>query len=97
SGPPLKPWERAGSSSGPAPFKPASAGSTSDVVEALGTTIPSEIVPTNNTISVGSRARELYKAGLHTPQAIVETSIPEIAKTIFESASWDAQDLSHYG
>ncbi|GJV89374.1 peroxisomal membrane protein 13 [Tanacetum coccineum] len=51
SGPPPKPWERGGSSSGHAPFKPASAGSTSDVVEAFGTSRPGEIVPTNNTTS----------------------------------------------
>ncbi|XP_059659952.1 peroxisomal membrane protein 13-like [Cornus florida] len=42
--PPPKPWERAGSSSGPAPFKPPSSGSTSDVVEASGTAKPGEIV-----------------------------------------------------
>ncbi|KAJ4968496.1 hypothetical protein NE237_015197 [Protea cynaroides] len=44
--PPPKPWERAGSSSGPAPFKPPSPGSTSDVVEASGTAKPGEIVST---------------------------------------------------
>uniref|UniRef100_M1BUM4 Peroxin-13 n=3 Tax=Solanum TaxID=4107 RepID=M1BUM4_SOLTU len=48
SSPPPKPWERAGSSSGPAPFKPPSAGSTSDVVEASGTARPGEIVSTAN-------------------------------------------------
>lgn len=42
--PPPKPWERAGSSSGPAPFKPPSGGSTSDVVESSGTAKPGEIV-----------------------------------------------------
>ena len=48
--PPPKPWERAGtSSSGPAPFKPPSAGSTSDIVEASGTAKPGEIVSTSNT------------------------------------------------
>lgn len=41
--PPQKPWERAGPSSGPAPFKPTSAGSTSDVVEASGTAQPGEV------------------------------------------------------
>ncbi|KAK9287357.1 hypothetical protein L1049_015774 [Liquidambar formosana] len=41
---PPKPWERAGSSSGPAPFKPPSSGSTSDVVEASGIAKPGEIV-----------------------------------------------------
>ncbi|CAK9134919.1 unnamed protein product [Ilex paraguariensis] len=46
SSPPPKPWERAGSSSGPAPFKPPSAGSTSGVVEASGTAKPGEIVST---------------------------------------------------
>ena len=56
--PPLKPWERAGGSSGPTPFKPPSAGSTSDVVEASGTARPGEIVQssgntTNNTNAVG--------------------------------------------
>ncbi|KAI3461766.1 hypothetical protein Pfo_018429 [Paulownia fortunei] len=45
-GPPPKPWERAGSSSGPAPFKPPSAGNTSDVVEASGTAQPGEVVST---------------------------------------------------
>lgn len=45
-GSPPKPWERAGSSSGPAPFKPSSAGNTSDVVEASGTANPGEIVTT---------------------------------------------------
>ncbi|XP_022875156.1 peroxisomal membrane protein 13-like [Olea europaea var. sylvestris] len=44
SSPPPKPWERAGSSSGPAPFKAPSAGSTSDVVEASGTARPGEVV-----------------------------------------------------
>ncbi|GJX17293.1 hypothetical protein Tco_0218125 [Tanacetum coccineum] len=43
----------------------------------------------------GSRARALYKAGLRTPQAIVEAFIPEIAKTVFESASWDAQGKAY--
>ncbi|CAK9137478.1 unnamed protein product [Ilex paraguariensis] len=51
--PPPKPWERVGSSSGPGPFKPPSAGSTSDVVEASGTAKPGEIVATaeRNTIA----------------------------------------------
>ncbi|KAG6537901.1 hypothetical protein ZIOFF_003004 [Zingiber officinale] len=44
--PPPKPWERAGDSSSPAPFKPPSSGNTSDVVEASGTAKPGEIVPT---------------------------------------------------
>ncbi|NP_001388328.1 Peroxisomal membrane protein 13 isoform 2 [Zea mays] len=46
SGPPPKPWERSGTegTSGPAPFKPPSGGSTSDVVEASGTAKPSENV-----------------------------------------------------
>ncbi|KAL7596490.1 hypothetical protein Lser_V15G27853 [Lactuca serriola] len=42
----------------------------------------------------GCRARALYKAGLRTTQAIAEASIPEIAKAVFESSSWDAQDNS---
>ncbi|KAK6927419.1 DNA polymerase theta-like, helix-turn-helix domain [Dillenia turbinata] len=40
----------------------------------------------------GSRARALYKAGLRTAQAIAEASIPEIAKALFESSSWAAQE-----
>lgn len=44
SPPPPKPWERAASSSAPAPFKPPSAGSTSDVVESSGTARCGEIV-----------------------------------------------------
>uniref|UniRef100_A0A0E0P281 Peroxin-13 n=1 Tax=Oryza rufipogon TaxID=4529 RepID=A0A0E0P281_ORYRU len=44
SNPPPKPWERAGTSSGPAPFKPPSGGSTSDIVEASGTAKPGEVV-----------------------------------------------------
>ncbi|CAK7322669.1 unnamed protein product [Dovyalis caffra] len=56
--PPLKPWERAGGSSGATPFKPPSAGSTSDVVDASGTARPGEIVQssgntTNNINAVG--------------------------------------------
>ncbi|KAL2525525.1 Helicase and polymerase-containing protein TEBICHI [Abeliophyllum distichum] len=39
----------------------------------------------------GSRARALYKAGLRTPQAIAEASVPEIAKVLFETSSWTAQ------
>jgi hypothetical protein len=42
--PPPKPWERAGTSSGPAPFKPPSGGTTSDVVEASGTAKPGEVI-----------------------------------------------------
>ncbi|KAJ0972829.1 hypothetical protein J5N97_020788 [Dioscorea zingiberensis] len=42
--PPPKPWEQAGGSSGPTPFKPPSEGKTSDVVEASGTAKPGEIV-----------------------------------------------------
>ncbi|XP_061962574.1 peroxisomal membrane protein 13-like [Populus nigra] len=57
SSPPPKPWERAGtSSSGPTPFKPPSPGSTSDVVEASGTTKPGEIVPATggNTVATAN-------------------------------------------
>ncbi|XVE71071.1 hypothetical protein DITRI_Ditri10aG0120700 [Diplodiscus trichospermus] len=42
----------------------------------------------------GSRARALYKAGLRTPLAIAEASIPEIVKALFESSSWVAQESS---
>ena len=55
--PPPKPWERAGTSSGPTPFKPPTPGSTSDVVEASGTAKPSEIVSTtdrNATVSTNA-------------------------------------------
>lgn len=39
----------------------------------------------------GSRARALYKAGLRTPQAIAEASVPEIVKVLFETSSWATQ------
>ncbi|XP_059460849.1 helicase and polymerase-containing protein TEBICHI isoform X2 [Corylus avellana] len=39
----------------------------------------------------GSRARALYKAGLRTPLAIAEASVPEIVKALFESSSWAGQ------
>ncbi|KAA8550502.1 hypothetical protein F0562_002186 [Nyssa sinensis] len=58
--PPPKPWEQAGSSSGPAPFKPPSSGTTSDVVEASGTAKPGEIVSTadrNMTVNRNAPAR----------------------------------------
>ncbi|XP_077220020.1 MUS308 and mammalian DNA polymerase-like protein isoform X2 [Tasmannia lanceolata] len=42
----------------------------------------------------GSRARALYKAGLRTPLAIAEASVPEIVKALFESSSWAAQEGS---
>ncbi|KAG8375552.1 hypothetical protein BUALT_Bualt10G0111900 [Buddleja alternifolia] len=42
----------------------------------------------------GSRARALYKAGLRTPQAIAEASIPEIVKALFESSSWSAHGVA---
>ncbi|MED6124402.1 hypothetical protein PIB30_058624, partial [Stylosanthes scabra] len=38
--------------------------------------------------SDGSRARALYKAGLRTPLAIAEASVPEIVKALYESSSW---------
>ncbi|XP_027908690.1 peroxisomal membrane protein 13-like [Vigna unguiculata] len=50
---PPKPWEKVASSSGTAPFKPPSAGRTSDVVESSGTAKPGEIVSaSNNTAAV---------------------------------------------
>ncbi|XP_057958018.1 peroxisomal membrane protein 13 [Malania oleifera] len=58
--PPPKPWERAGASSGPAPFKPPSAGCTSNVVEASGTAKPGEIISTserNATVNRNSLGR----------------------------------------
>ncbi|KAF1858617.1 hypothetical protein Lal_00044650 [Lupinus albus] len=42
----------------------------------------------------GSRARALYKAGLRTPLAIAEASIPEIVKALFESSSWATDEGS---
>ncbi|XP_051137227.1 helicase and polymerase-containing protein TEBICHI [Andrographis paniculata] len=42
----------------------------------------------------GSRARALYKAGLRTPQAIAEASIPEITKALFESSSWSSHSTA---
>ncbi|CAN6297539.1 unnamed protein product [Urochloa humidicola] len=52
SNPPPKPWEHAGASSGPTPFKPPSGGTTSDVVEASGTAKHGEIVSaTGNNIT----------------------------------------------
>ncbi|CAI0441279.1 unnamed protein product [Linum tenue] len=43
----------------------------------------------------GSRARALYKAGLRTPLAIAEASIPDILKAMFEASSWStAQESS---
>ncbi|TVU44724.1 hypothetical protein EJB05_04176 [Eragrostis curvula] len=53
SNPRPKPWESAGTSSGPLPFKPPSGGSTSDVVEASGTAKHGEVVSTtgNNVTS----------------------------------------------
>ncbi|XP_010672281.2 peroxisomal membrane protein 13 [Beta vulgaris subsp. vulgaris] len=62
SGPPPKPWERSGSSSGPAPFRPPSSGATSDVVEASGTAKPGEIVSTSNrntAVNVNAAGRPL--------------------------------------
>ncbi|CAJ1955503.1 unnamed protein product [Sphenostylis stenocarpa] len=53
--PPPKPWEQAGSSSGPAPFKPPSAGNTSDVVEASGTAKPGEIVSGSDRTAAANR------------------------------------------
>ena len=55
NGPPPKPWEQAGSSSGPAPFKPPSAGNTSDVVEASGTAKPGEIVSASDRTAAVNR------------------------------------------
>ncbi|GLT91625.1 hypothetical protein SLE2022_095030 [Rubroshorea leprosula] len=46
--PPPKPWQQGGAASGPSPFKPPSAGSTSEIVEASGTARPGEVVSTSN-------------------------------------------------
>ncbi|KAH1213191.1 Helicase and polymerase-containing protein TEBICHI [Glycine max] len=45
----------------------------------------------------GSRARSLYKAGLRTPHAIAEASIPEIVKALFESSSWATEGSAQRG
>lgn len=51
--------------------------------------VRAEVVELTNIPFVkGSRARALYKAGLRTPLAIAEASIPEIVKALFESSSW---------
>ncbi|KAL4193941.1 hypothetical protein AMTRI_Chr05g66280 [Amborella trichopoda] len=42
----------------------------------------------------GSRARALYRAGLRTPQAVAEASIPDIVKALFEGSSWAAEEGS---
>ncbi|XP_028799816.1 peroxisomal membrane protein 13 [Neltuma alba] len=55
SSPPPKPWERAGSSSGPAPFRPPSDGNTSAVVEASGTAKPGEIVSSSDRTATANR------------------------------------------
>ncbi|KAK9069053.1 hypothetical protein SSX86_013169 [Deinandra increscens subsp. villosa] len=55
SGPPSKPWERAGTPSS-ALFKPSSPGSTSDVVEASGTAKPGEIVTANGGSTINTNA-----------------------------------------
>lgn len=55
SNPPPKPWERAGSSSSPGPFKPSSAGSTSNAVESSGTASPGENVSTADRSAVVNR------------------------------------------
>ncbi|RDY12664.1 Protein NLP8, partial [Mucuna pruriens] len=53
---PPKPWEKAPTpASGAAPFKPPSAGSTSDVVEASGTARPGEIVSASDKIATVNR------------------------------------------
>ncbi|XP_022881934.1 peroxisomal membrane protein 13-like isoform X2 [Olea europaea var. sylvestris] len=54
--PPQKPWERAGPSSGAAPFKPPSGGSTSDAVEASGTAKPGEVVSTGDRNTIVNRS-----------------------------------------
>ncbi|KAH7283331.1 hypothetical protein KP509_34G001800 [Ceratopteris richardii] len=41
-----------------------------------------------------SRARALYKAGLRTPQAVAQASIPELLKALFDTSSWISQDGS---
>ncbi|KAJ0014598.1 hypothetical protein Pint_19593 [Pistacia integerrima] len=53
--PPPKPRDRAGAASGPTPFKPPSAGNTSDVVESSGTANPGEIVSTSDRTATVNR------------------------------------------
>lgn len=55
SSPPPKPWEQAGAASGPTPFKPPSAGNTSDVVESSGTANPGEIVSSSDRTATVNR------------------------------------------
>lgn len=57
-----KPYEEAGTSTPPTPFRPPSSGRTSDVVESSGTAKPGEIVPTteaNVTVNKNSLGRPL--------------------------------------
>nr|GMC59633.1 peroxisomal membrane protein 13 [Ipomoea batatas]GME14226.1 peroxisomal membrane protein 13 [Ipomoea batatas]GME16890.1 peroxisomal membrane protein 13 [Ipomoea batatas]GME19203.1 peroxisomal membrane protein 13 [Ipomoea batatas] len=76
SSPPPKPWERAGSSSGPTPFKPPSVGKTSDVVEASGTSTPGELVPAadrNTATNINTVARPVPTRPWEQPQTYGST------------------------
>lgn len=53
---PPKPWERVDATSGPTPFKPPSAGNTSDVVESSGTANTGEISNQTTTGTVNTNA-----------------------------------------
>ena len=55
SAPPRKPWEQSGGSSGPTPFNPPSAGSTSEIVEASGTSRPGEFVSPTESNAAANR------------------------------------------
>ncbi|XP_039143908.1 LOW QUALITY PROTEIN: helicase and polymerase-containing protein TEBICHI-like [Dioscorea cayenensis subsp. rotundata] len=55
--------------------------------------VRAEIVELTNIPYVkGSRARALYKAGLRTPLAIAEASVPDIVKALFEYSSWTEEN-----
>ncbi|KAJ0962916.1 hypothetical protein J5N97_028038 [Dioscorea zingiberensis] len=55
--------------------------------------VRAEIVELTNIPYVkGSRARALYKAGLRTPLAIAEASVPDIVKALFEFSSWTEEN-----
>ncbi|XP_031123315.1 peroxisomal membrane protein 13-like isoform X1 [Ipomoea triloba] len=76
SSPPPKPWERAGSSSGPTPFKPPSVGKTSDIVEASGTSTPGELVPAadrNTATNINTVARPVPTRPWEQPQTYGST------------------------
>ncbi|XP_010547186.1 PREDICTED: peroxisomal membrane protein 13 isoform X2 [Tarenaya hassleriana] len=60
-GSPPKPWEQAGGTSGPSPFKPPTNGSTTDAVESSGTARPGEIVTSANRTTTAANTNALSR------------------------------------